>query len=53
MALGRIPKKGEPYLRWLLVLGATAVVRYVRIVALVDRIEQLMPPGRNISTLMK
>lgn len=30
MALGRISKKGEPYLRRLLVLGATAVVRYVR-----------------------
>lgn len=30
MALGGISKKGEPYLRRLLVLGATAVVRYVR-----------------------
>jgi transposase len=30
MALGRISKKGEPYIRRLLVLGATAVVRYVR-----------------------
>jgi transposase len=30
MALGHISKKGEPYLRRLLVLGATAVVRYVR-----------------------
>jgi transposase len=28
--LGRISKKGEPYLRRLLVLGATAVVRYAR-----------------------
>ena len=28
--LGSISKKGEPYLRRLLVLGATAVVRYVR-----------------------
>ncbi len=30
MTLGGISKKGEPYLRRLLVLGATAVVRYVR-----------------------
>ena len=30
MALGGISKEGEPYLRRLLVLGATAVVRYVR-----------------------
>ena len=30
MALGGISKRGEPYLRRLLVLGATAVVRYVR-----------------------
>lgn len=30
MALGGISKKGEPYLRRLLVLGVTAVVRYVR-----------------------
>ncbi|WP_398471491.1 IS110 family transposase [Tardiphaga sp.] len=30
MSLGGISKKGEPYLRRLLVLGATAVVRYVR-----------------------
>jgi transposase len=28
--LGKISKKGEPYLRRLLVLGATAVVRYAR-----------------------
>lgn len=28
--LGRISKKGEPYLRRLLALGATAVVRYAR-----------------------
>ena len=28
--LGRISKKGEPYLRRLLVFGATAVVRYAR-----------------------
>ena len=28
--LGRISKKGEPYLRKLLVLGATAVIRYAR-----------------------
>jgi transposase len=28
--LGRISKKGEPYLRRLLVLGATAVVRHAR-----------------------
>lgn len=30
MKLGRISKRGEPYLRRLLVLGATAVVRYAR-----------------------
>lgn len=30
MALGRISQKEEPYLRRLLVLGATAVVRHVR-----------------------
>lgn len=30
MHLGRISKRGEPYLRRLLVLGATAVVRYAR-----------------------
>jgi transposase len=30
MHLGRISKKGEPYLRRLLVLGATAVVRYAK-----------------------
>ena len=30
MHLGQISKKGEPYLRRLLVLGAPAVVRYAR-----------------------
>lgn len=42
MALGGISKTGEPYLRQLLVLGATAVVRYVRNALLARRPARLV-----------